>query len=136
MDNVVATFTAVYPVFVPVTNEIGYAYEITLLNQGTNDIVTDTFVIDINFGTFGHPFQNSVSLYAINGGVPENAFALAVPYNQTGFTTRVKIGFMPNIPEQSKPLLSGKSLVLRMLTPVAYYDYSAPIEQSITVTAN
>jgi len=119
MDNVVATFTAVYPPFAAVTNDIGYAYEITLINQGESDI----------------PAQNSIFLYSINAGAAVNAFALAVPYNQPHFTTRVKIGFMPNVREQAKSLLAGQNLVLRMLTPAEYDDYSEPIENSITVTS-
>ena len=135
MDNVVATFTAVYPPFAAVTNDIGYAYEITLINQGESDIPVDTFTIDINFGSFGHPAQNSIFLYSINAGAAVNAFALAVPYNQPHFTTRVRIGFMPNVREQAKSLLAGQNLVLRMLTPAEYDDYSEPIENSITVTS-
>lgn len=135
MENVVATFTAVYPYFIPVTNGVGFAYEITLINQGTSSIAADAITIDVNFGTFGHPVQNSVFLASINGGAGQNAFALATPYTQAGATTRVKIGFAADTQEAVKALLPDKSLVLRLLTPAAYDDYVEPIERSIVVTA-
>jgi hypothetical protein len=129
MENVVATFTTVHPDFAPVTADIGYAYEITVNNQSANPIVADSFFTDMNFGFFHHPAQNSVFVYSINAGAPENAFALATLYEQSGFTT-------PNIPDQVKLLLPGQALVLRLLTPSRYDDFVVQIENSIVITAN
>lgn len=134
MSSLNATFTAVYPYDTSFTNDAGYVYEITVLNQSAGNVVIDEMVIDMGFGLFGHPAENSVIVQSVNGKRPNLVSAIArADGNTLDHTTQIRIGFPVNTAEQNKLLLADQDLVLRMTCPVAYGAFVEEIENSIQI---
>ncbi|TJZ70700.1 hypothetical protein [Chitiniphilus eburneus] len=134
MSTFSANFNQVSPYGIALTNDVGFPYEIIIKNQGPDAVAVDTLVVDINFGTYGHPARNSVFVRSLDDAAPDAAFAVAEPIvDQPSYTTRLTVGFTVNTPDQLKSLAVDGDLVLRLVTPSDYSGYLPAIENSIIV---
>ncbi|GLS05641.1 hypothetical protein GCM10007860_27980 [Chitiniphilus shinanonensis] len=134
MSTFSATFVQVSPYGIALTNNVGFPYEISITNEGPDAVAVDTLVVNINFGTFGHPVRNSVFVRTLDEAIPDTAFAVAeAMVNQPNFTMQLTVGFTVNTPDQLKSLPVDAHLVIRLASPDDYTGYLPAIENSIIV---
>jgi hypothetical protein len=127
MSDIGATFTAVYPYGIALSNDCGYLYEVTVRNNSAGSVIVDDMRIDLSFGPYGHP-QNSIFVYRMNDELPPDSSALALPEGGTlQVTTQIRIGFTETTKADTRLLLPGNDLVLRMTCPYGFSKTDAMI---------
>lgn len=125
--NLSATFSAVYPLDSPVSNNAGWPYQISITNQDTVAIAIDSFTTFMNFEIYGSPTPATAAPYQVNGVAVVDGFALLDAFNAEGMTTRLRLAYLVNVAEQNKQLDPGATLVVRILVPAAYAAQDIPL---------
>ena len=136
-STITARFTFSVPYKIEANNDIGMPYDITLYNAGPDPIIADSFKVMFDLGEYGHPMENSAFVYTINNQLVPDAYAMAVPVSDEGYTTQIKIGYAANVPDEQKQLAVGEYMVVRFLSTEGYEDeYMVLIDASLVIVPN